>query len=105
MHDFSLGPPIDIGEYDGPLLNGEPIHSGTCEDGVYGCRRCNSAIRCLSKEDRATLGIEDTQSCDWCRAEVDVSDIVGVRPWDEPSVYYEVCWDCKSKHDSSIPRY
>lgn len=95
MHDFTLGPPVDVGCYDGPLLNGEPIHRGNCEDGVYGCRHCNEAARCLSDADRDAIGWPATATCDWCRKVVPADAIYGLRPWDEPSCYYEVCSSCR----------
>ena len=99
MHDFSLGPPVDVGRYDGLLLDGKPLHSGNCEDGVYGCRKCSGAMRRLSPEQLEQLGVEDSQECYWCNKSVPLKDICGLRPWDEPSVYYEVCTECWHKHN------
>lgn len=102
MHDMSLGGPVDVGGYTGYILNGKPIHIGNCEDGVYGCRKCNRATRQLSVEDRIALGIESNQDCDYCHKSVDISKIHGLRPWDEPSCYYEVCLDCYGRHDKEL---
>lgn len=100
MHDFSLGGPVDVGSYDGPMLDGKPIHSGNCEDGVYGCRPCGRAFRSMTPEERqrACPDWPTTQTCDWCHKEVPVDDTRGVRPWDEPSCYYEVCITCHGKY-------
>ena len=102
MHDFGLGPPVDVGAYDGPMVKGKPLHSGSCEDGVYGCRKCNDAGRLLSTEKLEEMGWPTTGDCDYCKKQVPVQDIRGLRPWDEPSCYYEVCKDCKSKHDRDL---
>lgn len=112
MHDFSLGGPVDVGTYYGLLLNGQPLHRGNCEDGVYGCRRCNRRLRRLTEKERAELRDlnypewraepNPTSICDWCNKEVPLKDIRGIRPWDEPSCYYEVCAVCKGRHDDSL---
>ncbi len=103
MHDFSLGGPVDVGDYDGPLLDGKPLHGGNCEDGVYGCRKCNRAASSLTDEQLKSIGWRTTEMCDYCKKEVPIKEISGLRPWDEPSCYYEVCSDCRTKHDKSIP--
>ena len=102
MHDFSLGGPVDMGEYCGPLLKGQPLHPGSCEDGVYGCRRCGNVISGLSTEELKEIGAEDRFSCDWCKKEFPLKERNGIRPWDEPSCYYEVCDGCKRKHDDDL---
>ena len=102
MHDFSLVPPVDVGQFDGPLLDGKPLHEGSCEDGVYGCRKCNRAMRTLTDEQLKSMGIETETSCDWCKKRVSLRNIFGIRPWDEPSCYYEVCGSCKGKHDKEL---
>ena len=110
MHDYSLGGPVDVGEYDGLLLDGKPLHKGSCEDGVYGCRACNSAMRFLSDEDLKKLMTRDgepadvrtTDICDWCNKEVSIREISGVQPWDEPSCYYEVCRSCISSYHREL---
>lgn len=103
MHDFSLGGPVDVGEYAGPLLNGKPLHGGSCEDGVYGCRRCNGAARRLTDEEREAIGWPATGYCDWCHKTVPVSEMSGVRPWDEGgSTYYEVCGKCRERYDADL---
>lgn len=112
MHDFSLGGPVDVGSYDGLLLDGKPLHEGTCEDGVYGCRKCGSALRYLSPEEREKLRDPNNpewraepdpkQMCDWCNKEVPIAHIGGVRPWDEPSCYYEICRECRGKYNRSL---
>lgn len=104
MHDFSLGAPVDVGEYAGPLLDGEPIHRGNCEDGVYGCRMCNSAARRLTDEQRRKIGWETDQECDYCHDTVPITQISGLRPYDEPSIFYEVCSTCRKKHDDEARR-
>ena len=106
MHDFSLGGPVDVGRYDGPLLNGKPIHSGNCEDGVYGCRMCNAAVRRMSDEDRRKVYPNDPMSfCDWCNADVPHHELSGVRPIDEGGrILYEVCGDCKKKYNDNLER-
>lgn len=98
MHDMSLGAPVSVGEYTGPLLKGKPLHSGSCEDGVYGCRMCNSAARALSDEELKSIGWPATSFCDWCKREVSVREISGIRPWDESGTYYEVCTDCYDRY-------
>lgn len=102
MHDFSLGPPIDVGQYDGPLLDGRPLHNGNCEDGVYGCRMCNSAARHLTNEQLEAIGWPTTGSCDWCNKVVPTKELDGIRPHDEPSCYYEVCNSCYSAHQKEL---
>ena len=105
MHDFSLGSPVDLGEYAGPLLNGNPIHQGNCEDGVYGCRKCNRASRELTDEELKEIGFKNTQECDWCHKEVHISKINGCRPWDESGqVYYEICDECDKKYQDDLNR-
>lgn len=101
MHDFSLGPPVDVGEYCGPLLDGKPIHKGNCEDGVYGCRSCNSAARHLTDEQLVELGWPTTGTCDACNAVVPVKDICG--DFDhEDRTYREVCRSCKDKISAAV---
>ncbi len=110
MHDFSLGGPVDLGEYDGLLLEGKPLHKGTCEDGVYGCRKCKQVLKTLTPEEREKLRdpqnpewraeLNPKQSCDFCHKSVPVSEIVGHKPWDEPSCYYEVCYSCARKNQA-----
>lgn len=90
MHDMSLGAPVDLGAYDGPLLEGKPLHLGSCEDGVYGCRSCNSAARRLTPDQLKAIGWPESDTCDWCHKDAPISDMRGLRPWDEPC-YYEVC--------------
>jgi len=102
MHDFSLGPPVDVGGYDGPLVDGKPLHKGNCEDGTYGCRACNGAARSLSPEQLKGIGWSTTQYCDWCKKDTPVAKMNGVRPWDEPSCYYEVCDACDSKYRENM---
>ena len=104
MHDFSLAPPVDIGVYEGPLLKGQPLHPGTCEDGVYGCRRCGDAISLLSSEELKEIGVEDQFHCDWCKNQFPLKEKRGIRPWDEPSCYYEICGACDRKHHRSLMR-
>ena len=105
MHDFSLGPPVDIGAYDGPLLNENPLHGGNCEDGVYGCRKCNAASRLLTDEQLVEIGFNNTQECDWCFKTVPNKDISGCRPWDEGGqIYYEICAACRKKYDDELDR-
>lgn len=97
MHDFSLGPAVDAGGYDGPLLKGKPLHEGNCEDGVYGCRKCSWAAKALTDEQLVSIGWPLTNTCDWCHKEVPFRSISGIRPSDEPSCYYEVCLACRRK--------
>lgn len=104
MHDFSLGGPVDVGEYTGPLLEGEPLHGGSCEDGVYGCRACNRAASTLTDEQLESIGWPTTCRCDWCKKDVKVAEISGVRPWDEPDCYYEICKSCRKSYDDELRR-
>lgn len=104
MHDFSLGGPVDIGEYCGPIVEGKPLHSGNCEDGVYGCRKCNNAAKNLSDEQLKEIVWNTTQFCDWCHKETHVKELVGIRPWDEPSCYYEVCHNCHKKYQIDLQK-
>ncbi len=112
MHDYSLGGPVDAGEYEGFLLEGKPLHAGNCTDGVYGCRACGNALKSLSDDELKKLVDQDgepadvrtTDTCDWCNKEVSFRDISGLRPWDEPSCYYEVCSSCRKKHDDELAR-
>jgi len=99
MHDFTLGPPVDVGEYEGPLLHGVPLHKGSCEDGVYGCRKCGNAATKLSDEELDLIGWPRTTSCDWCHKDVRTQDIRGARPISEGGhCYYEVCKDCYTRN-------
>lgn len=102
MHDFSLGGPVDVEEYTGPMVDGKPIHSGNCEDGVYGCRKCGSAAKKLTDEQLKALGWSTSQFCDWCKKDTPIKEISGIRPWDEPSCYYEVCRDCCRKYNAEL---
>lgn len=102
MHDFSLGPPVDIGTYDGPLVDGNPLHSDSCEDGVYGCRSCNIAARMLSDDQLKAIGWPTTGTCDWCKTSVPSQSLSGIHPWDEPSCYYEVCEKCTTKYYANL---
>ena len=102
MHDLSLGAPVDVGEYTGPKLDGQPLHKGNCEDGVYGCRKCGERVRTLSDEQLLSIGADLTTSCESCGKEVSVRDIRGYKAWDEP-VYYEACLACYKKYLKSIP--
>ena len=104
MHDYSLGAPVDVGQYMGPLLDGKPLHTGNCTDGVYGCSSCNAASRSLTADQLKTIGWSTEQNCDWCKKLVSVQQIHGIKPWDEPSIYYEVCTDCKKEHDKELQR-
>ena len=105
MHDMNLGGPVDVGQYDGPMLDGKPLHGGNCEDGVYGCRMCNNAARFLTDEQLKAIGWATTVPCDWCKKETPVQEIRGVRPWDEGgSVYYEVCSTCYRKYSEELQR-
>lgn len=102
MQDYSLGAPIDVGEYAGPLLDGKPLHRGSCEDGVYGCTMCHRASKHLTDEQLRSIGFQTHQNCDWCKKKFPVKDISGLRPWDEPSCYYRVCSGCKAKHSREL---
>ena len=103
MHDFTLGPPVDVDGYDGPLLDGKPLHEGNCEDGVYGCRMCNRAAGRLTDEELDKIGWQKTFHCDWCKKEVSIRELNGVRPWDEGgAVYYEICDACKKNYNQSL---
>lgn len=101
MHDFTLGPPVDTGEYGGPLIDGRPLHEGSCEDGVYGCRSCNAASRKLTDEQLTALGWPCTGECDFCHAHVHVRDICGLMDH-EDHTYHEVCRTCKDRHVRAV---
>jgi hypothetical protein len=101
MLDLSLGV-VDVLSYDGPLLEGKPLHSGSCEDSTYGCRRCNSAARTLTNEHLVAIGWPTTNNCDWCKKECPAQEVSGLRPYDEPSCYYEVCRTCRSKYNAEL---
>lgn len=103
MHDDSLGPDIDVGAYDGPVRkNGLPLHSGNCTDGVFGCRKCSNAMRHLPPGELIELGLEVESTCDWCRKVVPVGKLGFLRPWDEPSVTYEVCLTCRHAYNVEL---
>lgn len=104
MLDLSLGILSDVGGYDGPLLDGKPLHSGHCEDTTYGCRRCNSAATTLTDAQLDAIGWPKTTYCSWCHKDVPSKEIRGLRPWDEPSCYYEVCRACKDGYDKDFER-
>ncbi len=104
MHDFSLGGPVDCGAYCGIMVDGKPVHQGNCEDGVYGCRKCNRAIRNMSPEDRKRWlpDYNSEQECDYCHKKVDISEIHGHSDRDEPGVYQEICTHCKTRYNKAI---
>lgn len=102
MHDYSLGGPVDVGGYAGPMLNGKPIHKGNCEDGVYGCTSCHDAAKGLTKEQLISIGFNTEDNCDWCKKKFPIQEISGIRPWDEPSCYYRVCNGCRANHDKAL---
>ena len=103
MHDLSLGGPVDIGAYDGPIVDGKPLHSGNCEDGVYGCRMCETAARRLTPEQRKELGYSETGTCDWCKKTVPFETLAFQTDADEGcSVVYEVCRPCRDKYNESM---
>lgn len=87
MHDFSLGPPVNVGKVEGAL------HEGECFDGVYGCHRCHNA---------ENDGKGHIMPCDWCRK---AAPTRSVRPWDESGqVMYMICRDCRKKYDDDLQR-
>lgn len=110
MQDDTLGPDVsDCGEP--PSLNGEPLHAGSCSDGVYGCRSCFRALRRLTDEQRLQWQAEHQEgpdtwqsSCEYCHKRVDIRDTSLLRPWDEPSCTYEVCSSCRQEHDADLRR-
>jgi hypothetical protein len=101
MLDLTLGT-VDIGDYNGPLLDGRPLHGGSCEDSPYGCRKCNAAARMLKTEQLVAIGWPVSDSCDWCKKDVPSQEISGLRPYDEPSIYYEVCDCCYRKYQKDL---
>jgi hypothetical protein len=102
MHDYTLGGPVETGSYDGPLLAGKPLHSGGCNDGVYGCTKCNSRARSLSDEELKEIGFPTSIQCDWCHGTVSAQDISLYSAWDEPSVKSEVCSECRRRDRSNL---
>jgi len=103
VHDFSLSPPVDVEEYAGPMLNGKPIHDGTCEDGGYGCRRCNVAARGLTDEQLTTINWPLTGHCDFCHKEVSTRDICGHMDH-EDHCYNEICKECKGRYTAAVAK-
>jgi hypothetical protein len=79
MHDLTLGAPVDVG------VNPEATHSGSCNDGVFGCSRCwNTANDNLGTIDK----------CDWCERETHTKVS---KAWDEP-ILYALCLACRNKN-------
>jgi len=101
MMDLSLGGPVDDCG-DPPIVNGKPLHAGSCNDSVYGCTRCLSASRRLSDDDLKALGWETTGTCGGCSAVVHVRDLRLTSWWDEPSVKQELCGECRKKDAASL---
>lgn len=105
MMDYSLGGPVSLGCYDGPFVNGEPIHKGSCSDGVCGCTACANALAWLPEDERPLLVDEQGEPwpidwrthCEWCGKESDLSDMAFHRPSDEPSCMYHICDACLTK--------
>jgi hypothetical protein len=105
MHDLRLGPPVDTGEYMGPLLNGNPLHAGSCSDGVHGCGHCNVAVRNLSDEQIQSLGIKIKDKCEWCKKEVHIRELTGTTDVDEGcTTVYQVCSKCRKKYNEALHR-
>lgn len=112
MHDHSLGGPVALGIYDGPVLDRGPLHNGTCYDGVYGCDRCHNVISRyvtiairnpdFAAEEGWSLADQATLK-EWVAdAESDTCELCGKtgptqihRVWDEP-VSYALCGACRS---------
>ena len=75
MMDLTLGGEVDTGETS-------ELHSGTCNDGVFGCSRCWNA---------ANEGQGTEFECDLCRTATYTRVTLA---WDEP-VLYAMCADCR----------
>lgn len=101
MMDYSLGGDVDVGQYDGPILDGKPLHSGNCSDGVYGCIKCNAAARRLTDDQRTAIGFDNEEQCDVCGKRVHASTLSYRSFWDEPSVKQMMCVDCRSADAAS----
>ena len=54
MMDLGLGGPVDVGVQEGAN------HSGSCNDGVFGCSRCWN---------NANGGQGTLDKCEWCKKE------------------------------------
>lgn len=103
MQDDTLGGSVDVGTYEGPILDGKAIHTGSCNDGVEGCSRCNGAARCMVEADLIKIGWPTTGRCEWCKTTVKVGNMSTCRPWDEGgSISYEICNACRVKYDKEV---
>jgi hypothetical protein len=71
---------VTLEEYCGPLVEGLPVHRGPCSDGVYGCSKCNAAIRSsLNADQRHAAGLEEDEICDACGRSKSIKEV-----WERP---------------------
>jgi hypothetical protein len=101
MQDNRLGRPVDVGEYTGPLLNGKPIHSGHCSDGVDGCGRCRSAAREFGPIELAILGFPTTETCDLCKKAVPYADAATIRDYEDDTTSI-ACSVCRARRAAAM---
>lgn len=85
---------MDLCEYQGPMVDGRPIHKGSCNDGVYGCSKCNTAIRFMEPEARAAAGLEETTFCEACKKNRPVDEVMERPISDEPGSTWMICDSC-----------
>lgn len=98
MQDYTLGGPIACDDYYGGYLDGEPLHDGYCNDGVYGCEHCARAMQRMSPEARVRYDLQNgadddeskdmrwTDTCEFCTQVFDIVDM---------SFYYDAQERCK----------
>lgn len=92
MHDHSLGGPTSNGSYDGPVVDGKPLHEGNCSDSTYGCIRCWNA---------SNDGQGEFFTCDWCKKQANTRI---TRASDEP-VSYALCKECRLKNQRYVEEH
>lgn len=106
--DHSLGTDVQQDGYFGPTINGKPMHSGNCTDGVYGCRACRNTIQSMTFEEQQAFDKEEhrpmapanlLRHCDYCKNMVE--RVFSIRPSDEGgTVEYMVCKPCNERHQA-----
>lgn len=91
MHDLALGGPYRLDTYEGGLVNGKPLHSGPCYDGVYGCHLCHNATSGRYTDED---GKERFSFCDVCGEEKPTQ----VKRSLEENAMYAYCKECRFRH-------
>jgi hypothetical protein len=105
MYDKSLGGDVDAEQYDGPFIDGKPLHAGNCRDGVHGCSRCRNAVFGLSDDQKSKLGDGWAEDCDWCHKTFAPGVCAETRSSDEIGVFYILCPECRAANTPSSEDY